>query len=266
MNTLFYPLFTLLFIAFAACTNETSSDSEQSNTDTDKDTLSETDSSNSDENEVVEPSLTYGIDISKWQGDEMELLKKENDSLSFVISRSTLGITYTDPDFKNNWKLSKEKGFIRGAYHFYMSDDAPGPQSANFVNAIKEMDDNDLSPIVDFEEKSIIPGSDKEKVLADLMTFIQMVETKTGRTPIIYTDINIGSSYLTDEKFAKYPLWVADYNPGTEPRMPGAWKGTKWVLWQKTDQYMVDNIKNDFDCFNGSLADLKAFIASSILK
>jgi lysozyme len=195
----------------------------------------------------------------------MSLLTKENDSLNFVICRSTEGITYTDPTFANNWKLCKEKGFIRGAYHFYRSDDDPSAQVDNFLNAIKGMEDSDLPPIIDFEEESIASGSDKETVIEDLWKFIFLLEQKTGRTPIIYTDENIGNSYLTAARFANYPLWIADYNPGTEPRMPGAWKGMKWVLWQKTDKYMFENIQDDFDSFNGSMDDLKSFISGSIL-
>ena len=63
--------------------------------------------------------FVYGIDVSDFQGDEVDFLDKQKDSLSFVICKATEGITYTDPEFQNNWKTIPEKGFIRGAYHFY---------------------------------------------------------------------------------------------------------------------------------------------------
>lgn len=217
----------------------------------------------------VEPDsqkFTYGIDISKYQGDEMSLLSKKKDSLSFIICRSTEGVTYTDPYFYTNWETAKEKGFIRGAYHFYLSNDSPESQSANFLNAIKDLQDTDLPPIIDFEEESIAKGSNKEQVIENLWKFIFLIEEKSGRKPIIYTDVNIGNSYLTASRFANYTLWIANYTTGEDPTMPGAWEGMDWVLWQKMDNYHYDKVLNDFDSFNGSLADLKMMIAESSVK
>ncbi|MFK7785897.1 MAG: GH25 family lysozyme [Crocinitomicaceae bacterium] len=265
MKSLIYPLCIASVCALTSCTTETTSEDNLPNEQNSETTVDDETSSNSN-NEVVEASITYGIDISKWQGDEMSLLSKENDSLSFVICRSSEGITYTDPTFVQNWKLCKEKGFIRGAYHFYLSDDAPEEQAEHFANVIKDMEDSDLPPIIDFEEGSIAKGSNKETVIEDLWKFIFALEQKTGRTPIIYTDENIGNSYLTASRFTNYPLWVANYTNAEAPTMPGAWKGTDWMLWQKSDNYQVENIKNDFDCFNGSISDLNAFISNTILK
>ena len=193
----------------------------------------------------------------------MAFMDKSKDSLNFIICRSTEGITYIDPKFQTNWTSIKEKGFIRGAYHFYRSDDDPNKQADNFLQTVGTFEANDFPPIIDFEEKSIVDGSDKTKVIDDLLSFIEIIETKTGRLPMIYTDINIGNSYLSSEKFAQYPLWIADYNSKTEPRMPGAWKNNEWILWQKTYQYMYETFQDDFDQYNGDISALKAFIVST---
>ena len=257
-----------LFTILISCDNVTPTDDPTNpveNTDKDSSKISET-TPTVPEAETVSSKFTYGIDISKYQGDEIELMNKATDSLNFVICRSTEGITYTDPKFASNWKTAKEKGYIRGAYHFYRSDDSPEQQAENFLRAIKDLEDTDLAPIIDFEEQSIVEGADKEKVIEDLWKFIFIVEEKSGRKPIIYTDINIGDNYLTAFRFANYTLWVASYTTAETPTIPGAWKGMDWVLWQKTDNYHFDKIQDDFDTFNGSLADLKKIIAESITK
>jgi lysozyme len=59
-----------------------------------------------------------GIDISKFQGNEINQLNKQTDQLTFIICKATEGITYTDPDFKTNWPMIQSKGYVRGAYHF----------------------------------------------------------------------------------------------------------------------------------------------------
>ena len=50
-------------------------------------------------------SVARGIDISKYQGDEVAMLNKHKDALSFIICKATEGVTFTDPDFIMNWKL-----------------------------------------------------------------------------------------------------------------------------------------------------------------
>lgn len=263
-----FLLIGFLFTALISCDSATPKNDPTNpveNTDKDSTETSETTQSHP-EAETVSAKFTYGIDISKYQGDEIELMDKATDSLNFVICRSTEGVTYTDPKFASNWTTAKEKGYIRGAYHFYRSDDSPEQQAANFLKAIKDLEDTDLAPIIDFENQSIAEGANKEKVIEDLWKFIFIVEEKSGRKPIIYTNVNIGDNYLTAFRFANYTLWVANYTTAENPTMPGAWKGMDWVLWQKTDDYHFDKIQDDFDIFNGSLIDLKTMIAESIIK
>lgn len=204
-------------------------------------------------------TFLYGIDISKFQGNEVEMLNSTKDSLTFVICKATEGITYTDPDFAANWKNIAAKGFIRGAYHFYHCNDAPATQAANFLAHIMPLRAIDLPPIVDFENGGIPSGSAIDEVQKNLLSFLKLIEEKTNRKPMIYTNINVGNKYLNNSAFADYALWVADYNGQAEPQVPIAWQDQSWAFWQKSSSYSIGKIKNDFDLFNGSRADLKKF-------
>ena len=42
--------------------------------------------------------------------------------------------------------------------------------------------------------------------------------------------------------------------------LPGVYKGTLWQLWQRLDSYENDNVKNDFDVFNGDLSAFMKFV------
>ncbi|MFT5824098.1 MAG: lysozyme [Crocinitomix sp.] len=209
------------------------------------------------------PQYVYGIDISSNQGDEVETLDKNKDSLTFVICRATDGITYTDPDFNSNWTTIQEKGFVRGAYHFFESEDDPADQVGNYMNAVGEIDAAGLPPIVDFEGAGIRTDMTVEAVQNNLLQVLEILAEKTGRTPILYTNINEGNKYLNTEDFAKYTLWIADYSGGNTPTLPGVWKDTKWQLWQKSDDYMENGVKNDFDIFNGDLGAFNAFLKTN---
>jgi lysozyme len=203
----------------------------------------------------------YGIDISKYQGNESGFLNKQTDKLTFVICKATEGITYTDADFKINWPTIQSKGYVRGAYHFYHCDDDPAKQAANYLGAVGQFLDTDFPPIVDFEESSIDAGIDKANIQPNLLQFLTILEQKTGRKPLLYTDNNTANTYLTDPVFANYNLWIADYN--TTLTLPTIWKSKSWTLWQKSESYKLYNQLNDFDVFNGDENAFSEFIQSS---
>ncbi|WP_452602263.1 GH25 family lysozyme [Pontimicrobium sp. MEBiC06410] len=207
----------------------------------------------------------YGIDISHYQGDEADLMtrSRNNDSIQFIICKATQGKAYIDPDFKTNWETISKNGFIKGAYHFYISTDDPEAQASNFLNTIKSLKKTNIPPIVDFEEGGIDTSQSIDSIQINLLRFLNIVETRTNRKPMIYTDDNVGNTYLSLPEFANYPLWIANYTNVSAPVLPEAWQNKGWNFWQKSDTYDINNIENDFDVFNGNLKDLKEFIKNN---
>ena len=130
----------------------------------------------------------YGIDISHYQGDEADYLERKKDSLTFIICKATEGITYTDPDFYTNWKTITEHGFIKGAYHFYITNDDVNAQADNFLKAIATLTNKNLPPVIDFESGGIDTSQSVENIQTSLLNFLNIIETKTKRKPIIYVD------------------------------------------------------------------------------
>lgn len=208
-------------------------------------------------------SFVYGVDISHFENDQIDFINKHKDSLSFIICKATEGITYTDPDFFQNWKMIKKSSLIRGAYHFYRSDDDPLVQAAHFFNTISDIESVDIPPIIDFEGGGIDKSQSVDEIQSALLTFLNEIENKSSRKPIIYTNITIGNEYLNIPAFAVYPLWIADYNGKKKPNLPITWKNKGWLIWQRTSKYGIDNTTDDFDIFNGSQLELKTFIKNS---
>jgi lysozyme len=203
----------------------------------------------------------YGIDISKYQGNEINQLNKQTDPLTFIICKATEGITYADPDFSTNWSTIQSKGYVRGAYHFYHCDDSPEQQVEHYLAVVGTLLATDFPPIVDFEELSIDQGIDKASIQPNLLQFLTLLEQKTGRKPLLYTDNNTANTYLTDTAFANYNLWIADYN--STITLPTVWKSKTWTLWQKSENYNLDGNTNDYDVFNGDNNAFIKFIQSS---
>lgn len=203
----------------------------------------------------------FGIDISRYQGNEINFLNKQVDQLTFIICKATEGITYTDSSFKNNWPAIKAKGYVRGAYHFYHCIDDPAKQVANYLGVMGEFLNTDFPPIVDFEETSIDAGVNKATIQTNLLYFLTLLTQKTGRKPLIYTDNNTANAYLTNPAFANYSLWIADYNKTLT--IPNVWKAAKWSFWQQTQSYKLNGQLNDYDVFNGDDAAFTDFINSN---
>jgi len=200
-----------------------------------------------------------GIDVSKWQGTVRWDLVKQS-GISFAYAKATGGITYTDPEFKNNWNGMRETGLLRGAYHFFYAKDDPEAQANHFVQTLKQntVKPDDLPPVLDVE---ITDGMDKAKIAERVLICLKAIENGLGQKPIVYTDPGFANEYLTDKALGKYRLWIADYGVKA-PTIPQAWKGKTWTMWQHTQTGEVDGVYGhvDLDVFNGSQKDLMALI------
>jgi len=77
-----------------------------------------------------------GFDVSEYQSEidwEQTYHLDESFELSFVFIRATAGKNKVDSKFKENWKASKERQLIRGAYHYYRPNENSIEQAENFI-------------------------------------------------------------------------------------------------------------------------------------
>ena len=206
--------------------------------------------------------LTYGIDISRYQGEEMKFLDVKKDQLTFVICKATQGLAHIDPKFAYNWEEIKKKGFIRGAYHFYTSADDPLKQAGLFLKTVSSRLATDFPLIVDVEGGGVPSKQSKSFVQNRLIIFLKNIQKQTGRKPLIYTNNSTAKEYLQNPVFASYTLWIANYNNIKQPQLPAAWNTKTWLLWQKSESYHEGSFINDYDVFNGSPDKLRAYISS----
>lgn len=216
------------------------------------------DSSTTPAKPPVAPStdtVFYGLDISSYQGNLVTLLNSGT-NLHFIFCKATQGITYTDPDFRTNWNTITQKGFIRGAYHFYMCDDDPVAQARHFAGQIEDIQPGDMAPVLDIEQGSMTPTTNATQMQNDILTFLTEVQKLTGRQPIIYTDYAFANQYLKQSALQNYDLWLAEYSGAAQPKVPVLWKNKGYKIWQRSDSYSIDSEQTDYDVYYGSLNDL----------
>lgn len=212
-------------------------------------------------------SGVFGIDISHNNGviewDQLDT------KIAFVFCKASQGGGFKDPKFANYQAALASRKIIRGAYHFLTFNRTGQNQAANFLACgIDFTAPGMLPPVVDIEwqvgSSQTETNALNQNIKDNRATCIQIakdwlneVESKTGRVPIIYTNTAFWKEFFVNPKgFEKYPLWIASYKP-TSPSLPSGWD--KYTFWQQSGNAKVKGINGevDTDIFNGNLKELQ---------
>jgi lysozyme len=205
---------------------------------------------------IPEEYSIHGIDVSKYQQliawDQVKAMQVKKVKLGFAFIKATEGIGNVDPQFKRNWKRSKDAGMIRGAYHFFLATKDGRMQAENFIKAVN-LNAGDLPPVLDIEQTY---GVTKDILKNEVREWLDIVETNYHIKPIIYTNIDFYKQNLGEE-FDSYPLWVAHYYQPRQPRIK-----RDWVFWQHNDNGRVNGVLSavDFDVFSGDSAEFSQLL------
>ena len=179
-----------------------------------------------------------GIDVSVWQGDNINFKKVKNDGKNFVIIRAGCG-SDKDKYFETNYKKAKEAGLNVGAYWYAhaMSTDASTNEAKKVLNAIdgKKFE----YPIYYDIEKREILDKGKTFVSGIAKNFCSILEKKKKYCGI-YASKSFLENYFTSEVLKKYTIWVAQYNSEC------TYKGS-YGIWQKSSKGKVDGISGNVD-------------------
>lgn len=198
----------------------------------------------------------HGIDISHHQGEinweELSQSHIGDAPIMFVMIKATEGKSLLDENFNENFYQARQYGFTRGAYHFF-SPSVKGRIQAQYYMHQVHLDDGDMPPILDIEEKGNLTTAQLQE---EALVWLKMLEERYGVAPIIYTGLKFKEANLSSPEFEHYPFWIAHYYVKEV-----GYKG-EWRFWQHTDLGHVDGIRGpvDLDVYNGSMYDLRHFL------
>lgn len=195
-----------------------------------------------------------GVDVSHYQGNvDWNAVKAAG--VSFAFAKATESTTYVDSQFKTNWQGMKAAGLLRGAYHFFQAGSDAAAQAQNFIKTVGSLEAMDLPPVLDIESAGSASNS---SIVTGVQTWLNTVEQGLGRKPMIYTNASFWNAHLNNQ-FGGYPLWIAHYDVAS-PKIPTGW--TEWNFWQYSQTGKVQGISGnvDTDWYNGTYADLLAFL------
>ena len=194
--------------------------------------------------------VQYGIDVSYYQG-TIHWNAVKNDRKRFAFIRVSDGLSHVDSQFENNWQNAKSAGVFVGAYQFFRPSQDATDQADLMVQKLNSMSFGrlDLPPVIDVETTD---GVSSSTVISRVNTWLQRVQSKTGRKPALYTSPGFWSS-IGNPTPSPFPyLWVAHWTNNC-PTIPPNWSELLW--WQYSSSGSVDGISGnvDSDLFNGKM-------------
>lgn len=171
--------------------------------------------------------LHQGIDVSVHSGRvDWDLVVAEGHG--FAILKATEGVDLEDGAFEEHWHGAAQAGLVRGAYHFFVTEDDPHAQADFFISKVV-LQPGDLAPIVDIE---LVGRGTEEGWQANVLAFARRLQDHYGVAPIIYTSPTFWKTHFQGEAardFSGFPLWIAEYDV-EEPAVPRDW--STWHMWQ----------------------------------
>jgi lysozyme len=210
-------------------------------------------------------STVPGLDVSYWQA-EVDWKRVHTAGVQFVFIKATEGVAYTDSTFVDNWEGAGANGLLRGAYCFFHPNQDARQQAERFVRTIRDQaDDGELPCSIDLE---VTDGVSNKKTISGVKTWLEEVEQRLGRRPLIYSGVSFLETNFTEQ--GQPPAWTRDfalwlgwfpkkYVSGMSPLMPRGWP--TWTFWQHSGKGRVSGIEApvDLDVFNGTTEQLMEF-------
>ena len=195
-----------------------------------------------------------GIDVSNWQGD-IDWDKVRAAGTQFAFIKATEGGDYLDPKFARNWLAAKRVGIPRGAYHMVYWCRAAHEQALWFILNVPN-DPDALPPVLDLEwnghSRSCPKRIPTKLALEKIKIMLEVMESHTGKRPIIYTDVAFHREVL-EGQLPGYNFWLRSV--AAEPHE--IYRNRPWLFWQFTTTGYVSGIDKPVDrnVFNGTPAD-----------
>ena len=182
-----------------------------------------------------------GIDVSYWQG-TIDFEKVKNSGINVVYIRTSEGLGYVDPYFRENYERAKDNGLKVGFYHFLTARtvEEARKEASFFVSTIKGTEP-DLKLAMDFEEFGDLSRDEINQISEE---FLEVVTDLSGKACVIYSDAYNARATFDLELAKKYPIWVADYFV-EEPEGNDKW--STWVGFQYSDRGRINGISGNVD-------------------
>lgn len=203
-------------------------------------------------------TITYGIDVAKWQG-VIDWKQVKKAGVDFAIIRvgyrtQVDGTIYEDPYAKYNLQQAEANGVMIGVYFF-----STAINKKEAIEEAKWVTDfiaaySITYPVVYNCEGFSSPSSrqyrlTKEERTEIAMAFLDYVKEQ-GYEPMFYaakTELENNAQWITDRLESKYKIWVAQYPDEGYSTESRSTYSREYAMWQYTNKGEVKGIKGAVD-------------------
>lgn len=165
-----------------------------------------------------------GVEIGAGDGD-VSFASLKAIGADFAYIDASVSVFARDPAFVANFEKAKAAGMQVGAVHRYDPCQPAGRQAANFVTTVPR-DAGLLPPAVELDmlaDGCPVKVTDA-KVESELMTFLNQVETHTGKATVLKITRAFQARYAVARKLDRN-LWLV------EDRVQPDYAGRPWTMW-----------------------------------
>lgn len=215
----------------------------------------------------------FGIDVSRWQGNmNWDAIAINSKKVLFAGIRATISWGYVDSWFNRNWVEAKRVGIFRAAYHVMYPGVTPSRQMDNFLKVVGD-DIGELPLVLDVE---LSHNKSPEEIGNTILQCATILESKTGRKPILYSRASFIDAYVTANHspsawLNKYDWWLAHYlRSGEEhqgpPTLPKGVVRERCMVHQTTGTgpgFGVESKVMDYNRWQFSQEHLKKYAVGS---
>lgn len=182
-----------------------------------------------------------GIDISAYQGINIDFNKVKASGVEIVYIKATEGVTFDSPGFKLQYAKARSVGLKIGFYHYMKAND-PVAEAEHFLTSTQGLE-VDCKYAIDIEEtqgRSVAEISYSVRVFADYII-------SQGKDVCIYTGDSFYATNL-NSTVRDIPLWIAHYGV-LKPNV------SNYVGFQYSSTGSVDGVKGvvDMNVFNDGI-------------
>ena len=177
--------------------------------------------------------------------------------VSFAYIKATESTSICNAYFASDYQQAQRNGIKVGAYHFF-SLKTPAAEQATYFLRHSIVRAHDLPPVLDVEpsDSQIAAIGGDEVLMNRIRTWMQLVEHKTGKRPILYVNQLFIRNHMqqADDIKRRYNVWIARY---------GEYKpDVKLVYWQLCPDGRASGITGpvDVNVFNGFQGQYQDFL------
>lgn len=190
---------------------------------------------------TVSGSVVKCIDISTWQGQNVNFNKVKSDGINYVILRAGYGREkyQKDDTFESNYKKAKAAGLKVGVYWFsYAMSASEAVKEANACLYCLGNKHLDMPVYFDLEYSPALTSLSNSTLTQMCLDFCKTIENN-GYDAGVYSSASVYSWQLDQKKIAKnYSIWNAEWN---------SYYTVNCDIWQYSETGRVSGISTNVD-------------------